>query len=140
MWIIIQKIPLTTTQRELNQFLNKQISGNRWFGMLFGQQTQLKNFSILRMTDRTSGEIECHGLAEVETSKPEEEMLKVLNGHQLHGQTIAVRKYYHRSNKNAQIASAKNTSRFPGQYDRRRPSMHIEMLKAYTRGSGMGIS
>ncbi|TVO74246.1 hypothetical protein [Sedimenticola selenatireducens] len=139
MWIIIQKIPLTTTQRELNLFLNKQINGNRWFGLSSNQQTRLKSFSILRMTDRTSGEIECHGLAEVETSKPEEEMLRVLNGHQLHGQTIAVRKYYHRSNISTQTAHTKSTSSFPGLRDRRRHSLHIEMLKANSGGLAIGI-
>ena len=130
MWIIIQGIPLSTTQKELNQFLNKQISCKGWFRFSSKAEIRLKTISILRMTDRASGDIECHGLAELETEKPEEEALRLLNGHQLGGRTIPVRKYYHRASRAVQRDKQRSGRTPLDQIERRRPSLHIEMLKA----------
>ncbi|MCW8921575.1 MAG: RNA-binding protein [Sedimenticola sp.] len=132
MWIIIQGIPLTTTQRELNQFLNNQLNGRSWLGFNRNPAIRLKSFSILKMTDRSSGTMECHGLAELETKKPDEETLQALNGHQLQGRTIAVRKYYHRSSRRIAKRDANQGLCSPVQQERRRPYLHIEMLKSTT--------
>ncbi|MCW8889222.1 MAG: RNA-binding protein [Sedimenticola sp.] len=139
MWIIIQGIPLTTTQRELNQFLNKQISCKGWFGLSSRSDFRLKTFSILRMTDRASGEMECHGLAELETARPEEEVLKQLNGHRLHGRVITVRKYYHRSSRSIQRMDQMGGPSGSEHNERRRPYLHIEMLKANAGGFSIGL-
>ncbi|MCW8945124.1 MAG: hypothetical protein OQL27_10160 [Sedimenticola sp.] len=134
MWIIIQRIPLTTTQRELNQFLNKQIIGKSWFSLSANPEIRLKTFSILRMTDRSSGKVECHGLAELESQKPEEETLQLLNGHKLRGQTIFVRKYYHRTSRSTLETKLANNAIPSEKNERRRPYLHIEMLKAKAGG------
>ena len=131
MWVIIQRIPLSTTQRELNLFINKQLDSRGWFGLAFNQKTTLKSFSILKMTDRLTGSIECHGLAELDTTTPEEDTLKALNGHQLHGKTVAVRKYYHRSSTRPQdLSSSHNDGLIAELQERRRPNLYIEMLKS----------
>lgn len=122
MWVIIQGIPPGTSQRELRQFVNRRLSRRGWLGLTMGRHNRLKSFSILRMTERLTGAVECHGLVELETAGRDEEVLRKLNGHQLHGQRLTVRKYYHRSNR------ARRESR-PAQAERRRPDLLIEMLK-----------
>ncbi|WP_029134462.1 RNA recognition motif domain-containing protein [Sedimenticola selenatireducens] len=123
MWVIIQGIPLNTTQKELQRFLKRQLGHKGWFGLPVRQQTRLKSAAILRMTDRVTGIVECHGLAQLETLDHDMETLRTLNGHQLHGRAVTVRKYYHRSARpqgaRRNIPSLKS--------ERRRLDLHVEM-------------
>ncbi|WP_428623385.1 hypothetical protein [Sedimenticola sp.] len=125
MWIIIQGIPLTTNQQELQQFLSQRLKCGSWFGLPFKRRSGLKSVSILKMTDRLTGEVECHGLAELDTLTPNEETLRSLNGHPFRGRRVTIRKYYHRSSKPAQKVRGSQ----PVQPERRRPDLHIEMLR-----------
>jgi hypothetical protein len=123
MWVIIQGIPLDTTQKELQRFLNRQLGHKRWFGLPVGQRNRLKSSAILRMTDRVTGDVECHGLAQLDTAERDDETLRNLNGHLLHGRRVTVRKYYHRA------ARPRGTGRIAGslRLERRRANLHIEM-------------
>jgi hypothetical protein len=67
-------------------------------------------------------------LAELETAGRDEETLRNLNGHQLHGRTVAVRKYYHRSTRAPRVAHLEERGSPSGRPERRRPGLHIEML------------
>ncbi|WP_260291267.1 hypothetical protein [Sedimenticola hydrogenitrophicus] len=128
MWVIIQGIPPSTSQSELRQFLNRRLKRKGWLGLAIRRRNRLKSFSILRMTDRQTGSVECHGLAELETAGRDEETLRNLNGHQLHGRTVAVRKYYHRSASAHREALKKERESQFGRPERRRPGLYIEML------------
>lgn len=123
MWVIIQGLPLHTTQEELQRFLNRRLGQKRWFGLPVRQTNRLKSSAILRMTDRATGDVECHGLAQLETAERDEETLRNLNGHQLHGRQVTVRKYYHRA------AMPRGAARIAGSLrsERRRADLHIEM-------------
>jgi hypothetical protein len=128
MWVIIPGIPLSTSQSELRQFLNRRLKRKGWLGLSIRRRNRLKSYSILRMTDQLTGSVECHGLAELETAGRDEETLRNLNGHQLHGRTVAVRKYYHRSTKARPVAYPEGRGSPSGRPERRRPELHIEML------------
>jgi len=123
MWVIIQGIPLKTTRKELRRFLKRQLGNKRWFGLPIRQQRRLKSAAILKMTDRLTGEVEYYGLAQLETRDHDEEALRTLNGHRLHGRTVTVRKYYHRSAKTHQPGRQSRPSR----PERRRLDLHVEM-------------
>lgn len=123
MWVIIQGIPLNTSQKELQRFLKRQLGHKRWFGLPLRQPIRLKSAAILRMTDRLTGKVECHGLAQLETLDRDIEALRTLNGHQLHGRRVTVRKYYHRS-----ARPQRGGRNMPSlKSERRRLDLHIEM-------------
>ncbi|MCW8907130.1 MAG: hypothetical protein OQL28_07760 [Sedimenticola sp.] len=127
MWVIIQQIPTATTNQELSRFLSRRLGRRGWLRTSLGKHNGLKSHSILRMTDRVTGIVECHGLAELADDRPEEETLKSLNGHRLNGRRVAVRKYYHR---NAQSRASEPAVLPGGVRERRRSDLHIEMVRS----------
>lgn len=133
MWVIIQQIPAATTSQELSRFLSRRLGRRGWLRTSLGRHNSLKSFSILRMTDRVTGSVECHGLAELVDDRPEEETLKSLNGHRLNGSPVSVRKYYHRSSP-VHATRASQALQLPGgTHERRRPDLHIEMVRSRGR-------
>lgn len=130
MWVIIQQISPATTNQELSRFISRRLGRRGWLRTSLGKHSGLKSHSILRMTDRVTGIVECHGLAELADDRPEEETLKSLNGHRLNGRQVAVRKYYHRSGS----ARAKELAALPGGIgERRRSDLHIELVPSRGR-------
>lgn len=127
MWVIIQQIPAATTNQELSRFISRRLGRRGWLRTSLGKHSGLKSYSILRMTDRVTGIVECHGLAELADDRPEEETLKSLNGHRLNGRPVAVRKYYHRS---APARASGPTALPAGIRERRRSDLHIEMIRS----------
>lgn len=127
MWVIIQQIPTATTNQELSRFISRRLGRRGWLRTSLGKHSGLKSYSILRMTDRVTGIVECHGLAELADDRPEEETLKSLNGHRLNGRPVAVRKYYHR---NAPARASEPAALPAGIRERRRSDLHIEMIRS----------
>jgi len=130
MWVIIQQIPPATTNQELSRFISRRLGRRGWLRTSLGKHNGLKSHSILRMTDRVTGIVECHGLAELADDRPEEETLKSLNGHRLNGRRVSVRKYYHRGGPSRASEQAVLPA---GIRERRRTDLHIEMVRSRGR-------
>lgn len=129
MWIFIKEIPATTTQRSLAQFLNKSLGNHKILNIF--SSTELKQCSVLKITDPGTGESEFHAVAEIESSKPEPETLRLLDGQQLQGRRLEVRKFHHR----ATSAEAWQYNPIDKQQeirrcDRRRDNLQIELRPA----------
>ena len=133
MWVFIKEIPPTTTNRALGQFLHKKINRN-WVTQAFFQ-SELKQCSILRITDENTGTIECHGLAEIESLKPDSIMIAQLDGQSFLGKSVRVRKYYHRATCDSpRHQGTTNMVKEIKQGNRRRSNLRIEVIPDLIQG------
>jgi hypothetical protein len=129
MWIFIKGIPATTTPKALGQFLNKRLNRN-WMAQAFFEP-EIRQCAILRITDRDTNSVEYHGLAEIESPKPDNSTIEQLSGQTLLGKKISIRKYYHRTTcDNPWHQGTIDVVREIKRGDRRRPNLKIEFTPA----------
>ena len=96
MWILITRIEPSTTHDEIYRFAKKGLRG-RWPLISPASRGRAKRCGILRISDRRSKFMECHGLVSIEPIKSAMEAIERLNGISFHGNPVTVRRYFSRS-------------------------------------------
>ena len=96
MWIFLRQIPKGTTCKELDKFVYK---GRQPFWIFFplASHAKIKRCEILRIFNPETKITEYHGLIQVEPIKSALPLIERLNGRELQGKPIEVRKYIRRS-------------------------------------------
>jgi hypothetical protein len=120
--LILPSLSPRTTQRELRQFVRQGLSeaGYRGFALLLA----VSRCSILRLTDRTTGKSELHGLVQIRPAKTAFAAMNALQGKALRGTRIEVRRYQPRSG-NSFYDLPPGTPQ-----ERRRAQLYIELIDA----------
>ena len=119
---ILPSLSPRATQRELKQFVRQGLSeaGYRGFALLLA----VSRCSILRLTDRTTGKSELHGLVQIRPAKTAFAAMNALQGKALRGARIEVRRYQPRSG-NSFYDLPPGTPQ-----ERRRAQLYIELIDA----------
>ncbi|HYN78094.1 MAG TPA: RNA-binding protein [Lamprocystis sp. (in: g-proteobacteria)] len=93
--LFLSPLPPNFTRRDLKAFLCRELRKVGVRGIpLFRLCT---NCSILRITDRAAGTVEYHGLVEVRPARVAMQAVQLINGTEVNGTLIEVRRYRHRS-------------------------------------------
>ena len=127
--IFLRKIPSEANHAELREFFAGAVRP-RWYWP-FRTSGVVTECKIVRIKDRSSAEY--HGLAEIQPERAALRAAIVLNGNQLGGQIVEVRKWYDRSQDRDRRRPATRTPTDPpfsdrrGR-DRRRSNLAIEMI------------
>lgn len=93
--LFLRGLPHDLTCRELKSFVQAAVRDPN--PRAFTVTAAVCDCSILRLTDRTTGISELHGLVEVQPAKAAIRAIEELNGRELKGVVIEVRRYHHRS-------------------------------------------
>ena len=95
MMLFLRGLPENLTRKELKAFIQSAVksAGNRSFSF----KATVCTCTILRITDRSNGTVEHHGLVEVQPAKAAMQAIEELNGKELKGVPIEVRRYHHRT-------------------------------------------
>lgn len=118
--LILPSLSPRTTQRELKQFVREGLSeaGYRGFALLMA----VARCSILRLTDRTTGRSELHGMVQIRPAKTAFAAMNALQGKEFRGAKVEVRRYQPRSG-NGFYDLPPETPK-----ERRRGQLYIELL------------
>jgi hypothetical protein len=93
--LFLRNLPPNTSRKDLKSFVHRELQRAGVTGLpLFNLCT---NCSILRVQGLGAGTIEYHGLVEVQPARIALLAIDILNGKQMHGAAIEVRRYRHRS-------------------------------------------
>lgn len=93
--LFLRGLPQDLTSRELKSYVQAAVRDPN--PRAFAFTAAVGNCSILRLTDRTTGASELHGLVEVQPAMAAMRAIEELNGKELKGVAIEVRRYHHRS-------------------------------------------
>jgi RNA recognition motif-containing protein len=130
MLIFIRVLPESVTRDDLYQFASRAVR-SPWSRM-FGQRGRIKGVDILKITDQERGSVAYHGLVDIEPAKSAMIAIKRLDGSEINGKRVLVRKYYTRSryrDRRGQMPQpAALTILNRRLKDRRRPQLSKEMV------------
>ncbi len=130
MWLLLRQIPKGVTCKELEKFVGKGLQPS-W--MLFPLQSHsiLKRCEILQIFNPETKTTEYHGLVQIDPGKATA-LIKRLNGRNLLGTPIEVRKYIRRSSyrDHRQILPNREGQQEFRQQDRRRDGLRSRVLHA----------
>ena len=125
--LFVRRLPQDLSRKALRVLIQGAIRdpGRHAFSM----RASVCGCSILRITDSASGDSEVHGLVEVQPAKAAMRVIEALNGKQLQGSELEVRRYHHRSSlrerrQKTSVGRADNHR----QGDRRRKNLKIELV------------
>lgn len=127
--LFLRGLPQDLTCKELKTFVQGAVRepGIRPFAL----KTAVCNCSIVRITDPHSGVSELHGPVEVQPATVAVRAIEQLNGQELKGARVEVRRYHHRSllrDRRREVeASIGSDNRLR---ERRRKNLKIELLNA----------
>lgn len=127
--LFLSRLPHGVTRKELKAFVQSALHGDT--RLPFARTTAVCNCSILRITDPTNGSSELHGLVEVQPAKAAMQAIEELNGKELKGTPIEVRRYHHRSplrDRRTPGAPVQEAEKRAG--ERRRKDLRIELISA----------
>jgi len=127
--LFLRRLPEGVTCKELKQFI--QTTVRELDSRPFPLKAAVCNCSIVCISDSESGTREYHGLVEVQPAKAAIDAIALLNGRELRGQKIEVRRYQHRSPLRDQRDEPSGyTGESPELYERRRPNLRIDLVTA----------
>ena len=93
--LFLSPIPPNTSRRDIKSFVQQELARAGVCGLpLFNLCT---NCRILCITDLTAGTIEYNALVEVRPARIAMQAIQILNGKDLNGSPLKVRRYRHRS-------------------------------------------
>jgi len=125
--LFVRNLPCNVSRRDLRQFIQGELkrAGIRGLPLM----STCTNCSILKITDPATGSQEYHGLVEMQPARIALQAISILNGREIRGTPMEVRRYRHRS-----AWGQHGNRRYPGPSairtipDRRRPSLKIELV------------
>lgn len=95
MMVFLRGLPEGLKRKELKAFVQASVRSRDDHS--FYLKAKVCNCAILRITDRSNGDVEHHGLVEVQPARAAIRAIDELNGTVLKGTRIQVRRYRHRS-------------------------------------------
>ena len=118
--LFLSAVPPGATRKELKRFVREGLveAGYRGFGLLLA----ISRCSIFRLTDPVTGKSECHGLVQVKPASVALKAIDILNGKQLKGAKMAVRRYHQRGNIGYSYAWPRRLQ------ERRRDALFIDLI------------
>ena len=131
MWIFLRQIPKGTTREKLGRFVSKGLKPSWMLFQLF-PQAKVKRCEVLQVFNHDTNSFEYHGLVMIEPSKAALPVIGRLNGRELQGKSIEVRKYFRRSSyrdRRRTFSEREDGSDFRRQ-DRRRGQLRSTVLHA----------
>ena len=96
MWLFLRQIPKGTTREKLGGFVSKGLKPS-WILFQLFPKAKVERCEILQIFNPDTKSIEYHGLAAINPSKAALPVMERLNGRELQGKPIEVRKYFRRS-------------------------------------------
>ena len=93
--LFLRDLPPDTSRKDLLAFVRDALraAGVRGMPLI----SLCSNCQIMRITDPAAGTVEYHGLIEIQPARIVIQAIEVLNGRELKGRPIEVRRYRHRS-------------------------------------------
>lgn len=133
--IFIRRLPNSTTRLDLMQFISAALKP-KWYLLQFAPLGKLTHCDICRIDDTGNGQVEYHGIAQVEPPSAALQVINRLNGEYFKSKKVEVRKFFRRSSKRDR-RHLTDTELPQGIFekrkqDRRRPDLHMEYLHAGT--------
>jgi RNA recognition motif-containing protein len=129
--LFLRNLPYNVTRRDLKLFIQTELrkAGIRGNPLL----NLCSNCSILKITDPAAATHEYHGLVEIQPARIALLAIGALNGKQLAGSAIEVRRYRHRSpwgeRRNRTDERRDSGVEPPPLRERRRPNLKIELVE-----------
>ena len=127
--LFVRNLPYNVSRRDLKQLIQWELkkAGIRGLPLM----STCANCSILRITDPATGTQEYHGLVEMQPARIALQAISILNGKEIAGTPMEVRRYRHRS------AWGEHGSGHYGDsagkrvtHERRRPNLKVELVDA----------
>ena len=93
--LFLRNLPADFSRKDLKAFVQ---SGLKEAGIrVTPLRNPCSNYTVLRITDRSTGAQEYHGLVEIAPANIAIQAMEVLNGKSIAGKPVEVRRYRHRS-------------------------------------------
>jgi hypothetical protein len=128
--LFLRGLPENLTQKELKAFILPAI--RKGSGRSIGPKAAVSSCTILRMADPMSGTVEFHGLVEIQPAKVAMHAIVELNGRELKGRKVEVRRYHSRSvlrDRRLEAAAATANTTDDSRRERRR-NLKIDLVGA----------
>jgi hypothetical protein len=93
--LFLRNLPFNFSRRDLKSFVLSELKKAGIRGTSF--RAPCSNWTVLRITDRSKGTQEYHGLVEIRPARIAMQAIAVLNGKAIAGTSIEVHRYRHRS-------------------------------------------
>ena len=124
--LFVKGLPESITDKELKEQF-QHLTGPRWRSYLAGCGS-IGVCDIIRVTNHDTGEVEFHGLVEIQPAKLALRAIRELHGSTIRGHTIEVRRYQQRSPLRGKYMYDVEPEVDIEQNDRRRGNLSIELI------------
>lgn len=131
--LFLRGLPPNTSRKDLLAFVRNALreAGVRGMPLI----SLCSNCQIMRLTDPAAGTVEYHGLIEVQPARIVLQAIQILNGRELKGTSIEVRRYRHRSpwgERRLRRQGSEGAGAVVAQplVERRREGLRIELVEA----------
>jgi hypothetical protein len=136
--LFVRHLPRNVSRRDLKAFVHSELRRVGVRGTLLLHLCS--DCRILRVTDTAKGSQQYHGLVEIQPAGLALQAIDLLNGKQLCGKPVEVRRYRNRSpwgQHRARLADdASGTNEMPPMIERRRQSLRIDLVESTPRLEG----
>jgi RNA recognition motif-containing protein len=127
--LFVRNLPTSVTRRDLRQFIQRELkqAGIRGLPLM----STCTSCCILQITDPATGSREYHGLVEMQPARIALQAIAILNGKEIAGTPMEVRRYRHRSTWGMYNGCLLGqSSEADAIHERRRPNLRIELVDA----------
>jgi RNA recognition motif-containing protein len=126
--LFLRNLPIDFSRQDLKKFVQSELKKAGIRGTPL--RSPCSNYTVLRITDRSSGTREYHGLVEIQPARIAMQAMEVLNGKMIAGKPVEVRRYRHRSPWGRHAAQGEQTSAedFRVAIESRRQNIQIEVV------------
>ena len=140
MWIFIRQIPKGTTRKELGKFVSKGLRPS-WIFFPLPSHVKVKRCEILQISNPETKTTEYHGVVQIDPSSAALLVIERLDGRELQGKLVEVRKYFRRSSyrDRRRILSEQKLQQENRRQDRRRERLSSRVLHAPEVQRTLGI-
>ncbi len=129
--LFLRNLPIDFSRHDLRDFVESEL--NQAGIRVTAFRNPCSNYSILRITERSSGVQEYHGLVEIRPARTAMRAIEILNGKLIGGKPVEVRRYRHRSPLNTTFGRAQGRvllkDGVPTPMESRRRNIKIELLE-----------
>mgnify|MGYP001025961580 FL=1 len=124
--LFLPSLPESATRKDVKQFVRDGLAESGYHGLAL--YSAVTSCTILCVTDPVSGKSECHGLVQIRPAKAAMQAIEALNGKELLGSKVEVRRYHQRSGLPSALASA-------AQKERRRRELKLDLVETSSNGA-----